>query len=427
MKIRTARESSNMRTDIVERDIIGGSSDNSQYSFGYIQADDGITAMPSPAKMVPGLKMTSPYRVERVTEPGCCLYVNKYGQFYALTPAGEDKSTYIAQFPMGQFFTGLVYFNNYYTMAVCGANSLYLIKNNVKYATYSMPRGFRCGCFHCGRIFARDATEPYTVRWSGVKLNDWEESPDGAGYIVLDLHYGEIKNMFELGDKVVILRKYGITVLRALGDTRNFAVDAVKGYEFSVPVENPYAVLCRGKLFFSTPECIYSFDGSKLERIVPHRKEKLSGFANPQCYQDRYIYFECYTDKSESRYILEYDLDTGRSGLFCKDADCFWRDEYGIHFFRENYLYSSYYGETDDDGEWLSEEYDLGTDSVKTLKSIYAEGEGPLKITVTADGISRTFEGTGEKKVMLRGRKFIFKVNGCADVRRLSAKWEVSA
>ena len=50
-----------------------------------------------------------------------------------------------------------------------------------------------------------------------------------------------------------------------------------------------------------------------------------------------------------------------------------------------------------------------------------------MSVTVTADGVSRTFSGTGIKRVMLRGRKFSFSVSGNADVRDLSAEWEVSA
>lgn len=427
MRIRGSHSRTGLATDTVEREIIGGSADNSTINFGYIQTDDGIRAMPSPAISSPAVRLYSPYRVECLNQPGFTVYVNVYGQFYVMTPGETDyKSVYVNQLPMGQFYTGFMYYKNSYTMALGAAETVMLIKNRVKYMTYTLPRYLKCGCFHCGRLFGRDTTEPYTVRWSGLEINDWADSPDGSGYIVLDLRYGEIVNMYELGDKVIILRQHGITVLRALGDTRNFSVDAVMGYELSVPIENPYAVVCRGKLFFSTDECIYSFDGVNLERIVPQRKEKLSNFANPQCYENRYVYFECLTDKSSDGYILEYDLDTGRTGLFCKSGKAFWRDMYGIHYFKDNQMYSTMYGNDADGYLWQSEEYDLGSDAVKTLKGICTEGEGNPKITVTADGVSRTFEGTGAKRVMLRGRKFAFKVSGNADIRRLSATWEVS-
>lgn len=428
MRIRRDYGGNDVETEIVEREIIGGSSDNSEMSFGYIRTDDGIRALPSPVQSSPAVKIYSPYRVERISQPGAPIYVNQYGQFYAMTPDGErTKSTYVAQIPVGQFFTGLIYFNNCYLVAVAGSNSLILVKDNVKYLNYTMPRYFRCGCFHCGRIFARDSSEPYTVRWSGTAINDWTEGPDGAGYIVLDLKFGEIMNMYELGDKVIILRKYGITVLRALGDTRNFSVDAVLGYELTVPLTNPYAVVCAGKLYFSTEEDIYSFDGSALRRVDVGRREKLSAFANPQCYANRYVYFECMTDKSADKHILEYDLETGQSALFCANADTFWRDEFGCHFFRNNNYYSTIYGETYDACRWVSVGYDLGSDRIKTLKEIYVDADGSPEITVTADGVSRTFGGTGAMRAMLRGRKFVFEVGGNADVRKLSAKWEVSA
>ena len=428
MRIRGASHRTSLRTDVERRQIIGGSADNSLLSVGYVQTDDGIRAMPSPVLSSPSVGMFSPYRLEHMNEPGATLYVNKYGQLYSLTlDDSRTKSKLIDQIPTGQFFTGLMYVNNNYTMAVGSGDTVLLIRNNSYYATYTLPRYLQCGCLHCGRLFGRDRSEPYTVRWSTTtSLVDWSESPDGAGYIVLDLHYGEIMGMYELGDKIIILRQHGITVLRALGDTRNFSVDAVMGCEISVPVENPFAVVCRGKLFFSTAEAIYSFDGSALERIVPERREKLSGFANPQCYEDRYLYFECVT-AAEENYILEYDLDTGRTGLFCKDCNMFWRDKLGVHCFKNNVLYSTLYGNDDSTYLWQSEEYDLGTDEVKTLRQISVGGDGQMSVTVTADGVSRTFSGTGMKRVMLRGRKFSFSVSGNADVRDLSAEWEVSA
>lgn len=428
MRITPLREQYKLRTERVTRTIIGGKQDNSLANFGYVQGDDGIKASHSFAPSQAGYAISSLERVERVNPPGYTFGVTLYGDTYLMTTSSMvNFPVYVGYSDDMRLFYGFPEYEGRRVFAIAEKTTVHMITGANETADVPMPIQVRCGCFHADRMFACDYEDGYLIRWSGSAFNDWTESADGAGSLRLDPSFGEVLNMYSLRDRVIALREYGISAIRALGDPRNFAVDRDIAVSFNRRVSSPYAVKCDGKLYFACDDCIYSFDGNSLESLSPDRAEGLHGFRRPAAYEDRFVYFECETDASEHSYILEYDLKNGHTALFGEDCVNFWRDDEGCHCFKNGQFMSSMYGGGDMVKKWTSRGEDLGIAGVKTLKSLFISGRGDVTVTVLADGVSRDFAGFGVHRADMRGRTFTFCVSGECDVTELTAEWEVSA
>lgn len=428
MRIRPLRSPTTLATSVVRKTIIGDGDDNSYSNFGYRQTDGGIEASFSFARSSPSYRISALDRVVPATASGYTYGAAQSGQVYAFfTDDMSEFSVLIANLGKNVRFSGFPAYDGERTFTLVGGNTICIVNGLSSLEKLYLPFTARCGCFHAERLFVADNSEDSLVRWSGTTLNDWTQSADGAGYVRLDPSLGKIVNMYSFKDRVVVFREYGITVLRALGDPRNYAVGYALPSGFSAPMSNPYAVACDDKLFFAAGESIFSFDGSALRNVTPVRKEGLHSFARPSAYEDRYLYFECKTRLSTNSYVLEYDLVTGYTALFGENVDNFWRDGQGAHCFKSTYFMSDMFGGGDMLKRWTSKDYDLGTGGIKTLKSVFVSGTGDCTVTVCADGAERAFAGFGQHRAGMRGSSFTFVVSGECDVDRLEAEWEVTA
>lgn len=404
--------------------VIGSGVDNGLTNFGYFSTQQGICATHSLVitNIVTGI--SSAQRVEVHNSPGYTIAKNRYRSMFLVDPSSAEFSELISVMGAGPLCAGNIVYNGANYFAVAGGSYLKLFAPDGGRASVTLPVSVYCGCFHGDRLFYRTDGDAYVVHWTGAGYADWTESADGAGHIGLDGAGGEIINMYAFRDRVVALRQYGVTVIRAAGDPRNFAVDRERVHSARTAF-GEYAAKCADKLYICSADNIYTFDGTSLEILPIDRREGLHDFSRPCSFGDRYVYCECKTSVDENSYILQYDLVRDSFALFGKNLNNFWRDEQHCYAYNSAYLYTDAYGGEDGDKCWTSVPFDLKTALPKWLKAIYVRGNGNICITVTADGVSRTFNGTGEIPVRMSGRSFTFSVSGDCEVNALDGVWEV--
>ena len=269
-----------------------------------------------------------------------------------------------------------------------------------------------CGVMHCGRLFGGNG---YTLRWSGEGgIEDGEQKLNGAGYIVLEPTRGKILNILEYGEKLVIVREFGLTLVSMFGNPEHFSVE-MTGTDCDRIFKNTAQVVF-GKLLFFTESGLKSFDGSRIE-VLPHRYA--ADIASPTCSAEfSGLYFlGCESKFLGRRCVLCYNPADGESYLVdvradaISSADC-------VYVFGEDGLFRLC-GESG-----FSFVANFYADSAATLTEIHVDGTCDLEV---GNGkVSRTFEGArGKIRPRLRGRTFTVKGKGLEDIKSLTACVEV--
>lgn len=299
---------------------------------------------------------------------------------------------------------------------VCGRNAVY--EKGGRYDVYyNYGANLSCGVMHCGRLFGADKTEPYRLRWSGAGgLTDWEEVIDGSGSLTLDPARGGILDILELGEKLVCVRKYGLTVLSMYGSPENFAVNITD--TDSDEIYKGTAQVVSGKLIFCTASGLHSFDGSVI-RELPHGYAR--DISNPvRSAELGGKYFLSCTSKSLSGgAVLCFDPSGGESYLIDLKADAlctadkvYAYNSSGAFRLTEGGKYSLTVGKIN-----------FGSGRMKTVTEIFIDGEADIEI---GNGrIVRKFSGVnGRVRPALRGKEFTFKITGEKPVRKIYATAE---
>ena len=424
MKLKKERVRAGLNTRSVTLTLIGGEGEFCAERFGFRQDKNGLVAGYAPIKVEPAASVASAVAAKGLSAFGYNLLISKLGQlfkwntseFTAVKSIGVLSN--VAPFIIPCTYGG----ENVY--AVFSGKKLGILRES-GLTQSTLPYKLHCGTMQCGRVFARDFDDPYLVRWSGTDIKDWACGIDGGGYVRVPPEGGEITGMAVFGEKTALVRKYGITVLRAFGDARHFRME--KTDHSALPeVFGGTAVVCAGRLWLYTAEGIYVYDGSSLTLANGGSDE--TGGKDYTCvgaaaFGNRYIFYSCV--KGSTKFILEYDT---RDNVLtpCADGCGTVFDDGKIPYcFSGNALTRLLSGGDDPNRVWISKPVDLGTPYPKTLKSISADGEGDIRITVSCGGRERS-AGLGYTAIAERGTSFTFTVKGSGKLESLRAEWEVN-
>ena len=324
----------------------------------------------------------------------------------------------------GEIFFAEAYKDGEKVVVAFGGNERAVFNGTHAYM-YNAQFAFTSGVVHCGRFFGCDASDAFKIRWSADEIFDWTTGLYGSGYINLPAEGGEILRLFSMGDRLVVVRRRGITVMHAYGDPQHFAVDETANYMVAGGIIGKTCAFCANKLFFCTEGGIFAFDGSGVKKLENADCLAISSPLSAVAYGDEYFVI-CSNEYLGSGLLYVYNANKKRGYFmnFQPDALCVCDD--GVYAFAGNTLYKIGYANGQTRGYWLSKTCDFGSDSVKYLRDICVDGDSDVSVTVICDGVSRTLTGNGRHAVCMSGRKFSFVACAFGKLDKLQISVEVS-
>lgn len=282
-----------------------------------------------------------------------------------------------------------------------------------------LPVSLFCGVMHCGRLFGADDNDPYLLRWSGTDgFDDWDESLSGSGHLFIGPSGGKIVNIAAFGEKLIVVRKYGITVLSMQSEPEKFSVNFVNT-ECAEIVDNT-ACAVMNKLYFFTASGLKAFDGNKIS-AVPFRHADAVCSPRYAVVGDNKYFVACKEKRSGKDVILCIDSESGESCVFdCPAHSLFIKD--GKVFASDfSYLYKI----TEADAfSFETEEINFGTGRDKTVVGAFVEGECDVKIS-NGKCVRKFVSASGIIKPKMRGKSFKVKVYGKCGIPKIELTAEV--
>ncbi len=409
-------------------EIIGKSGVTPVVCFGYEQTDRGLVPCPAVAgKRVINASTLNLNSVSAHPNFGCVLITLTSG--YTVVWQTKDNHCYsLPVLPAGKPFAVETYDGDGKPLlAVISGTGMYSCNKLTEGGgtVTALPYSLYGGTLHCGRLFAADAEDGYTLRWSGLRITDWTDGVEGCGYVSLDRDAGRIIAVENFGDDLLCVREYGFTVIHALADSRNFRIAPNQCAAEAGGAVNLGGVIGE-RYYFTMNDGIYSYDGTAIKKEYAV-SGALSRFGRAYVTGDGAVYAACVYNGGNC--LARFDPQTG--GVYFFGTNCYYP------FCADGKLYcakgSEFYelSVTFDDAQrfWRSGIIDADGNGAqggyKILKNLCVYGGGELMTTVIADGTERTFRGFGSIPVNMRGRDFVIEVRGAGKAERVYALFEV--
>lgn len=268
---------------------------------------------------------------------------------------------------------------------------------------------------HRGRIFGVDEEDRYLIRWSGLNgIEDGDQKLYGAGKLKLDSKKGKVLNFLESKYNLVLVREFGITMLRTVKSPEYYALDIADTLCEKIYPNTTQCV--NGKMLFCTDNGLYIYNGNAFDRVKHRFYDKISCPKCAVCYDGVY-YLACTIDGH--RDILCYDTISGESYLadICGDSMCV---NDGVWVFNSSGIFKLNKSEN----YYLRLDSNFGINSKKTLSYVNICGNG--EITIKSDKNARVFQQVcGNVKVGMQGDNFTLSVIGKQNIKSFTATVEV--
>ncbi len=301
-----------------------------------------------------------------------------------------------------------------------GANAV--LHTGSSFKEFDYGANLSCGAMHCGRLFGADSTDGTKLCWSGEGgITDWTGGLHGSGYLNLDPARGDILDVLEYGEKLVLVRKYGLTVMSAYGAPENFKVIVT-----DTDTDEIYKGTSRvvgGRILFFTASGMKAYDGSEISAVAHAFADDISSPFYAVEYGGKY-FLSCTSAKMGGRTVLCYDAgDGGCYFIKCRaDAMCTADSVYVFDAVSSVGVYTLGEG----NGFVYTSVFDFGTDRNKTVTEIYADCES-ADIEISNGRVTRTFNGvSGAIRPRMRGKSFTVKVSGGSRIKKLTATAEAT-
>lgn len=275
-----------------------------------------------------------------------------------------------------------------------------------------------CGVMHCGRLFGVDGEDRLKLCWSGEGgVSDWEGGMYGSGNLRLDPERGEVLDILEYGEKLVAVRKFGLTVLNMFGAPENFCAE-ITDTDTDEIFKNT-AKVAGGKLLFYTRSGLHYFNGSSIGEITHRYSHDIFLPERAAEFGGKY-FLSCQSQSLNGGAVLCYDCSDGESylidcvaeGLCAAECVC----AYGEG--------SAYAFEGGGEYSFTSGKINFGSGRAKTVTSLYIEG-GEVDLEINNGKLTRRFSNvSGLIRPKLRGKSFTVKVKGKNAVFKLTATAE---
>ena len=270
-----------------------------------------------------------------------------------------------------------------------------------------------CGVMHCGRLFGADKDNAYKLRWSGEGgFSDWKEGLCGSGSLDLDPRRGEILDIVEFGEKLVAVRKFGLTVLNMYGSPENFSAE-ITDTDTDEIYKGTARVVC-GKLVFFTVSGLHTFNGGSVNRV---KHAYVDDISEPVCSAElggKY-FLGCKSACLNGGAVFCYDFAKTAGYLIAVSADAMCSDGH-IYIYNGNGAYR-----LEDGGRYafIGGSTDFGSDRFKTVTEIFIGGRADIEIG-NGRTVRKFLSASGRIRPAMRGKKFTVRAAGSVPVRKLT-------
>ena len=235
-----------------------------------------------------------------------------------------------------------------------------------------------------------------------LEPNYWAMERYGAGYIQLDTDgAGEILALIPYKDKLCLMRRNGISFLRALGDELNFKISHLP-VKCGALLDNGAAICGEGIGYF-TDSGFYLFNGAASVLAENSRFDEIDLSEGVKARSFRGKYYALVTKKSGGRAIYCYDpiwrqahfIENGAEQFDCGDMLYFLRD-YKVYRISEK-------GTCQNFTPYLTAEHvGLTAGKEKMLRRLCIEGEGSFSVSIRSNRGTRTVIGNAQEILKLR-------------------------
>lgn len=305
--------------------------------------------------------------------------------------------------------------------AVLFTDTYYVRLRNGGYNVGQAASGLMGGTIRCGRVFAGDNTDGYTVRWSGEGgYADWTESIYGAGKAYLETAGGQIKQLFDFEGEIVIIRENGITRFSASGTPENFRVSSP-----GIPIPalcDKTAVLTKDGIMFCTEDGLYVYKGGNVRKLDGLISSDIVNPVFAMLYMDKYYAVLGDSAKLARRVLYLYDIQNGIYQIADVPAYILAEDAESLVAYGETATFRIL---PQGNYTFMCGAYDFGTPSRKLVTELYADCDGGVSVSVSNGRYTRKVKAGGVTRLNMRGAKFTVTVTGSGEVRALKLKAEV--
>jgi hypothetical protein len=421
VKIRKYAGDCSQKSKKVSVKLIGGQRHYCSKSFGFLlndnclekgiggELDDKYTTIPADVKS--GYYSSANGALFAASDEGVYLYYPKLKKYFASIYSQPEKTPYFFDVYNGGMDS---------TIIAIGGTALGFTGYGV--STLKDTKEFYCGTMHCGRFFGRDKSNQFRIWWSATGgFQDWTEGIDGYGYMVLSYEGGGVVKLMNYNERLLAIKKRGITIIKAYGEPQHYVASDSATYLTADDIIAETCAYCGGNLMFCTTSGIFSFDGSDIERQDTGDCYDLYDFKSAVGLGDKY-YVICSSKKLGEGLVYVYET-SAKKGYFIDLKPTALVAAESVTAFSNDGIYTL--SQQSGKGYWTSCGIDFGEAQLKCLKDVDINCDGDITLKVTADGVSRTFSGSGKKRVDMSGRQFYFEISGTGNVYGVDATAEV--
>lgn len=422
MRIRSSRTPLALKSKVVKIRVIGGGTDYCRDAFSFTPDGEGIASSYAPIARPTPQTAANIQRAVYLPRYNYSIMINLGNALVRLIHGTSERfASYGIMYSASTFLVDYVS-EGVAHYAFVGKNVVEELSDGDSRRAINVPYWITCGVLRKNRLIGADGIEPFKVRWSADLCLDWTEGAGKSGYVYLEPDGGDVVGAAEYDDNVVFIREYGITVMHARGDPRNFSVEPTVPVNSTNPVLVNTTCTAVGKVWFLSKDKLYVYDGRVSEMPLAGFTKGWE-FVRAQSYDQRYIYIQC--KKDDETCYMEYDAQTGTCTLFAKNVGVFWRSPSEALGTEKNILVDMKKDAPDENRFWLSEEFGLNTERQKTLRQVAIDCDEDIAVEAIVDGKRACTLNGGKHKLFLHGAVFSFKVKGVGRLRSLDAEWEV--
>ncbi|MGN0817575.1 MAG: hypothetical protein ACI4L9_01280 [Candidatus Coproplasma sp.] len=386
-------------------ELIGNGEEYADYGFNLVRDNGGYKrSIGAVRETFFGSCTREPRSVYYSSATGGLFMASASALFLFNVRTTQKFTTATTKLTLTPFFCDMYVDGKCVTVSFSGINRL--VYDGVSITESTDTREFYTGVMHGGRFFARDYEDTRKIIWAASHAFDWTEGVNGCGYMMLPPEGGDVLKLVSFGDKLLAIRRCGITVIRACCEPQHFKVEPSATYLTADGIVAETCAVCAGKLFFATESGVYAFDGSDISCVENSDAGRISAPVQAVASGDKYFMI-CTDEYLGSNNVFGYDA-VKKSGWFMgvSPSKLFTIEEYAFLVYGTGVY--RFCAAKSSRGYWRSKEMDFGTPSVKYLRRLYIDGDEDVNIMIDCDGITRELMGNGWLTLNMYGKSFAF-------------------
>lgn len=271
-------------------------------------------------------------------------------------------------------------------------------------------RNLCCGTMRRGRLFGADGDNALKLWWSASGYKDWNEGITGAGNLMLDPLGGNIIDIFDFEDRLVVFREQSIMRFSVYGTPENFKED---GTVFTPDIFKRTAAIAGDSILFFSSAGLMSYRNGKVTKVEGLITNDLQSPTSAFVYDGRY-YFICGTSKLlDQSVVYVYDFLYGGYQIINIPAYFVSQDAISLLAYAPSTIYRLHFGYEYILYEVITENIDFGTDKQKLVTELEVDCDDDVRVVISNGRRNMTLRNVkGRTRLNIRGDVFTVTFSG---------------